>query len=100
MLYTERAHFYHRFRIRGVRDVVFYAIPEHEAFYPEILSMVETGPTGHGTVQALFSAWDALALRRLVGVRLAAACYGALCMGGVTWGWRTLGSQGLCPEGL
>jgi U3 small nucleolar RNA-associated protein 25 len=30
MLYTERAHFYRRQTIRGIRDVYFYSLPDRE----------------------------------------------------------------------
>jgi U3 small nucleolar RNA-associated protein 25 len=82
LLYTERAHFYHRYRVRGVRDVVFYGLPEHAHFYPELLNLLEeagggAGPGGGGsaaaaarheaTSTALFCRWDAPALARVVG---------------------------------
>ena len=28
LLYTERAHFYHRLRVRGAREIIFYALPQ------------------------------------------------------------------------
>ncbi|GBF92110.1 hypothetical protein Rsub_04457 [Raphidocelis subcapitata] len=90
LLYTERAHFYHRYRIRGVQDVVFYGLPEHAHFYSEILNLLEgsaaaapapgaataaeaeaaaaaAAASAHGTVTALFCRFDALALGRVVG---------------------------------
>ena len=30
MLYTERAHFYRRQKIRGIRDLYFYSLPDRE----------------------------------------------------------------------
>ncbi|PNH02448.1 U3 small nucleolar RNA-associated protein 25 [Tetrabaena socialis] len=83
LLYTERAHFYHRYRIRGIKDVLFYGLPEHAAFYPELLNLLEEGGGGgggggggpgshHATVTALFTRWDALALERVVGSARAA----------------------------
>jgi U3 small nucleolar RNA-associated protein 25 len=85
LLYTERAHFYHRYRVRGVRDVVFYGLPEHAHYYPELLNLLEEAGGGGGgggsaalasaaaaarheaTSAALFCRWDAPALARVVG---------------------------------
>ena len=76
LLYTERAHFYHRFHLRGVREVFFYALPEHAAFYAEVVNLMEApekkpkvgvdgGSAAH--VHTLFTKWDVLALQRVVG---------------------------------
>jgi len=32
LLYTERAHFYNRHRIRGIKDILFYSLPDHAEF--------------------------------------------------------------------
>jgi hypothetical protein len=40
LLYTERAHFYHRYRIRGIKDLVFYSLPEFPNYYAEVGSGV------------------------------------------------------------
>ncbi|CAM8913404.1 unnamed protein product [Rhodiola kirilowii] len=56
MLYTERAHFYHRYKIRGVRKLIMLSPPERKEFYPEILHML------HGsddmTANVLFTETD------------------------------------------
>ena len=78
LLYTERAHFYHRYAIRGIQDVVFYGVPSHGHYYAELLNLMEGGPGGaavaaaggtggHGTVTVLFCEYDKLALARVVG---------------------------------
>ncbi|PWY97256.1 DUF1253-domain-containing protein [Testicularia cyperi] len=36
LLLTERAHFYRRFKLRGVKTIVFYQLPQNPAFFPEI----------------------------------------------------------------
>ncbi|KAJ9521729.1 hypothetical protein QJQ45_015356 [Haematococcus lacustris] len=80
LVYTERAHFYFRHRMRGVKDVLFYAPPEHPAFYPDLLNLLEDagssrqGPKAggsHSSVTLLFCRWDVLALERLVGTKRA-----------------------------
>ncbi|CAH9119873.1 unnamed protein product [Cuscuta epithymum] len=62
MLYTERAHFYHRYKIRGVRNLIIYSLPERKEFYPEIVNMLQ------GTdCTALYSRFDLIQLERIVG---------------------------------
>lgn len=70
MLFTERAQFYFRPKIRGIRDVVFYSLPQHPQFYVEVANWVTEGGHAealHSTIQVLFGACDALALARVVG---------------------------------
>ena len=70
MLYSERAHFYRRHRLRGVRRVVFYGPPSAAHFYAELLNLLVEGEGAR--VEVLFTRWDALALERLVGSARAA----------------------------
>lgn len=65
LLYTERAHFYHRYALRGTREVLFYSLPEHPGYYPEILQQLQGVSACSST--ALFSAFDNLQLERIVG---------------------------------
>uniref|UniRef100_A0A7N0VFN5 U3 small nucleolar RNA-associated protein 25 n=1 Tax=Kalanchoe fedtschenkoi TaxID=63787 RepID=A0A7N0VFN5_KALFE len=65
MLYTERAHFYHRYKIRGVQNLIVYSTPERKEFYPEIVNMLEGSQNMTATV--LFSKYDKLRLERIVG---------------------------------
>eukprot|EP01018_Ginkgo_biloba_P007271 Gb_20797 [translate_table: standard] len=65
MLYTERAHFYHRYKIRGIRNLIFYSLPERSDFYAEITNMFEGLQNPSCTV--LFSRFDNLRLERIVG---------------------------------
>jgi hypothetical protein len=84
MLTTERFHFYFRYKLRGIRRVVFYAPPSYGHFYSEMLNLVEesdsTGNSGGsssgGGVKkvtskssslCLYTAGDALALECVVG---------------------------------
>jgi hypothetical protein len=43
LLVTERFHFYHRFRLRGIQHIVFYSPPTFEAFYPELVNLIRFG---------------------------------------------------------
>ncbi|KAH7671676.1 U3 small nucleolar RNA-associated protein 25 [Dioscorea alata] len=69
MLYTERAHFYHRYKIRGVQNLIVYSLPERKEFYPEIINMLEASKNIACSV--LFSRFDHLRLERIVGTHAA-----------------------------
>ncbi|KAI3447309.1 hypothetical protein Pfo_003974 [Paulownia fortunei] len=65
MLYTERAHFYYRYKIRGVQNLIIYSLPERKEFYPEIVNLLEESDSMNCRV--LFSRLDHLRLERIVG---------------------------------
>ncbi|KAL2340303.1 hypothetical protein Fmac_008243 [Flemingia macrophylla] len=65
MLYTERSHFYHRYKIRGVQNLIIYSLPERKEFYPEIVNMLDG--SDNMTCTVLFSCLDKLRLERIVG---------------------------------
>ena len=74
LLYTERAHHFFRFRLRGVKKVIMYGLPENPIFYKEMASgflarSVNEGQSEHGqgTVRVMFSKWDRLKFERVVG---------------------------------
>ncbi|XP_010539417.1 PREDICTED: U3 small nucleolar RNA-associated protein 25 [Tarenaya hassleriana] len=66
MLYTERAYFYRRYKIRGIKNLIIYSLPERKEFYPEIVNMLE-GSSHDMVSTALFSRFDLLRLERIVG---------------------------------
>ena len=61
---TERYYFYNRPRFKAVREVLFYALPEHPHFYNEILRSVDHHPV---RATALYSRFSSLQLERIVG---------------------------------
>ncbi|RKP06438.1 digestive organ expansion factor [Thamnocephalis sphaerospora] len=69
ILYTERVHFYRRYRIRGTKHIFFYQLPEHAHFYPELLSTLADADDGLRdlTISALYTRYDQLRLERIVG---------------------------------
>ncbi|CAM9686139.1 unnamed protein product [Phaeothamnion confervicola] len=78
LVYTGRAHFFHRHRLRGVRHLVLYGLPDYPHFYGELINMLDggggggdgggSGRDGGGiSCLALFTRFDRLALARIVG---------------------------------
>ncbi|KAK9917706.1 hypothetical protein WJX75_007366 [Coccomyxa subellipsoidea] len=69
-LLTERSHFYNRARVRGVKDLLFYQLPIHSHFYPEMVNLLrarDESAMTHATVSVLFTRFDALRLEPIVG---------------------------------
>lgn len=75
LIYTERCHFYHRYKIKGIRRVVFYEPPIYGKFYTEIVNMLAPELQGKKFVEdserfvatTLFSNHDTLQLGAIIG---------------------------------
>lgn len=73
LLYSERAHHFRRYHIKGVKQIVFYGLPENPIFYKELAgylssSISEGRVEAHQTsIRALFSKFDLLKIERIVG---------------------------------
>lgn len=76
LIYTERCHFYHRYKIKGVRNIVFYEPPMFAKFYTEMLELLTPELQGKKfdersaaqfTATTLFSNHDTLQLGAIIG---------------------------------
>jgi U3 small nucleolar RNA-associated protein 25 len=83
LLMTERFHFYHRYRIKGIRHILFYDLPSYGHFYPEIVHFLTlphvadkrktttttttTQTDEPSTCTALYAKEDALKLAYILG---------------------------------
>ncbi len=69
LLYTGRAHHFFRLKLKGVKKVVMYSIPENPHFYAEVgANLTSPGSEeGQKEMRVMFSKWEVLALERVVG---------------------------------
>ncbi|XP_061117504.1 U3 small nucleolar RNA-associated protein 25 homolog isoform X2 [Conger conger] len=75
LLFTERFHFYKRYAIKGIRNLLFYGLPAYAHFYSEVCNMLRAGSGGEEagwTCTALFSRYDAQRLAAVAGAERAA----------------------------
>ncbi|XP_052509778.1 U3 small nucleolar RNA-associated protein 25 homolog [Budorcas taxicolor] len=75
LLLTERFHFYKRYTIKGIRNLIFYELPTYPHFYSEVCNMLRATSSGEEaawTCTVLYSKYDAQRLAAVVGVERAA----------------------------
>lgn len=75
LVYTGRAHFFHRHAIKGIRHLIFLGLPEHPQFYSDQVNLIETAMAmdedgeqmAGSSCLALFTRFEGHALERVVG---------------------------------
>ncbi|XP_056424175.1 U3 small nucleolar RNA-associated protein 25 homolog [Hyla sarda] len=70
LLVTERFHFYKRYTLRGIRNLIFYELPTYPHFYSEVCNMMKAwnkGEEATWTCTVLYSKYDAQRLAAVVG---------------------------------
>ncbi|XP_070329979.1 U3 small nucleolar RNA-associated protein 25 homolog [Odocoileus virginianus] len=75
LLLTERFHFYKRYTIKGIRNLIFYELPTYPHFYSDVCNMLRAmsrGEEAAWTCTVLYSKYDAQRLAAVVGVERAA----------------------------
>uniref|UniRef100_A0A667ZTD2 U3 small nucleolar RNA-associated protein 25 homolog n=1 Tax=Myripristis murdjan TaxID=586833 RepID=A0A667ZTD2_9TELE len=74
LLFTERFHFYKRYTIKGIQNLIFYGLPTYSHFYSEVCNMLAAGGQGEEaswTCTALYSRYDAQKLAAITGAQRA-----------------------------
>nr|XP_019940447.1 PREDICTED: digestive organ expansion factor homolog [Paralichthys olivaceus] len=74
VLFTERFHFYKRYTIKGIHNLIFYGLPSFPHFYSEVCNMLEAevqGEAASWTCTALYSRYDAHKLAAICGAQRA-----------------------------
>ncbi|KAG2148663.1 DUF1253-domain-containing protein [Suillus bovinus] len=72
LLVSERFHFYRRYKIRGIRNIIFYGPPEHPQFFSEFLSFpfLDDGVEASDIMsRVMYSKYDKFRLERIVGTK-------------------------------
>ncbi|XP_074845682.1 U3 small nucleolar RNA-associated protein 25 homolog isoform X2 [Carettochelys insculpta] len=75
LIITDRFHFYKRYLIKGIRNLIFYELPTYPHFYSEVCNMLTATANGEEatwTCTVLYSKYDAQNLAAVVGVDRAA----------------------------
>ncbi|XP_072041520.1 U3 small nucleolar RNA-associated protein 25 homolog [Amphiura filiformis] len=69
LVYTERFHFYRRYKLRGITNLIFYQLPSYPHYYSELCNMLDSrrGTVTEHTCMVLYSKYDAHRLAAVVG---------------------------------
>uniref|UniRef100_A0A8C6V9L5 U3 small nucleolar RNA-associated protein 25 homolog n=1 Tax=Neogobius melanostomus TaxID=47308 RepID=A0A8C6V9L5_9GOBI len=74
LLFTERFHYYKRYTIKGIQNLIFFGLPSYSHFYSEVCNMLAEGGQGEQatwTCTALYSRYDAHKLAAITGAQRA-----------------------------
>lgn len=55
-----------RYKIRGIKNIIFYSLPQYPQFYPELLNSIQEEDSD---CIILFSKFDKFELERIVGTK-------------------------------
>ncbi|CAD1469657.1 unnamed protein product, partial [Heterotrigona itama] len=84
LLYSERFHFFHRIRVKGIRHIIFYAPPIFSQFYTEMCNLMQeayqnpqSGSESNMTVTILYCKYDIMHLSAIVGTERASKMLGS-----------------------
>ncbi|XP_065152566.1 U3 small nucleolar RNA-associated protein 25 homolog [Paramisgurnus dabryanus] len=76
LLFSERFHFYKRYTIKGIHNLIFYGLPTYPHFYSEVCNMLQAGvrdgSSASFTCTALYSRYDTHRLAAITGADRAA----------------------------
>lgn len=74
LLYTERFHFFHRKRIKGIKHIIFYQPPTFPNFYYEMCNLLQetilnkkSSGLSNMTVSIIYSKYDVFQLSAIIG---------------------------------
>ena len=72
LLFTERFHFFYRYRLKGIKHIIFYQLPYYQHFYPEIINFMDSsssvgGASSSASCTVLYSRFDGFNLEAIVG---------------------------------
>ncbi|EDW74772.2 uncharacterized protein Dwil_GK15852 [Drosophila willistoni] len=74
LLYSERAHFFRRTRVKGIRNLIMYQPPNFPNFYSELINLMlesnqnpRDGMADSMSIQILYTKYDLLTLSNIVG---------------------------------
>ncbi|XP_014674213.1 PREDICTED: digestive organ expansion factor homolog [Priapulus caudatus] len=68
MLFSERYHFFNRYRTHGIKHIVFYELPRFPHFYSEMCNMIRRVTQADNiSCSAIYSRYDAQRLAGIVG---------------------------------
>ncbi|XP_072532836.1 U3 small nucleolar RNA-associated protein 25 homolog [Salminus brasiliensis] len=78
LLFSERFHFYKRYSIKGIQNLVFYGLPTYAHFYSEVCNMLQSSTSSSAlTCTALYSRYDTHRLAAITGAERAAQMIGS-----------------------